>query len=56
MIRSTKIIYTLSVLLMFVAGCSSDLKYLAINQLVGLATAVTSAAATSLVGSLVPAG
>jgi len=41
------------VLTVTATGCaSSELKYLAINQLVGLATAVTSAASTSLIQSI----
>ncbi len=33
-------------------GCSSTFKYLAINQAVGFATAITSAITTSLIQSL----
>jgi hypothetical protein len=33
-------------------GCSPELKALAMNQLVGFATAITSAASTSLIQSL----
>lgn len=34
-------------------GCSSELKYLAINQVVGLASQVTSALATSAINSII---